>query len=142
MADLPKLYDMGEIANMLKASRRWVYYHLQGRGIGRIVGRKRLFTEADAKQIVDELPRAEAVKVGPPARGTTKLRPQMGASDATARLLNRRQPKSDVEEALRLVSEKPAARRRNGPTAIDLLKEKMRADREARAKPSGGERKP
>lgn len=116
MTDLPKLYDMSDIAGMLKVSKRWLQYHLQGRSIGRIVGRKRMFTQEDAQQIVDELPRVEPVRLA--GRVSPSPGKSVSASQFISELKQRSRRQADakrretLDEALRLANEKPVRRPR------------------------------
>ena len=54
--NLPRLLTMDDAAARLNVSRRWVQGFLRGRPLGRMAGRKRLFTESDLARIIEELP--------------------------------------------------------------------------------------
>ena len=111
MSDLPKLYRMDEIAGMLQVSKRWLQYHLEGRAIGVKVGRRRMFTAADAQQIIDELPRVQPLRFAGPVRQGGRFQPQLTASEFIRERKGKQGSKA-LDEALRLAGEKPARKRR------------------------------
>jgi Helix-turn-helix domain len=53
---IPVLLTVEDVAERLHVSRRWVLDYVRGRPIGRMAGRKRLFTEIDLTSIIAGLP--------------------------------------------------------------------------------------
>lgn len=47
---------MEEVSSRLHVSKRWLQGYVSGKPLGRIVGKKRLFTEADVMQIWESMP--------------------------------------------------------------------------------------
>ena len=47
---------MDDVAGRLHVSKRWLQGFVSGKPLGRIVGKKRLFTEADVMQIWEAMP--------------------------------------------------------------------------------------
>src|SRR5256885_193927 len=51
----PEIYTINDVAERLHVSRRWFQDFLRGKPYGRMLGRKRVFTEADIAALIEEL---------------------------------------------------------------------------------------
>ncbi len=62
---------MDDVAGRLHVSKRWLQGYVSGKPLGRIVGKKRLFTEADVMMIWENMPCPSSSTPARTARQTT-----------------------------------------------------------------------